>query len=135
VSHTGMKRKLLHTYGTTFLLITSESLYFFTYCDNCYPSASCAGETSGYVCAQVIIEVCMYLLPHFDPSLYNGIIFSLHAVFIVQQDTKQNLPLAHVKFCSFKITENKKRQTSKAYHMNPPFFVYTMLKLPAVPLT
>jgi len=33
-------------------------------------------------------------LPHFEPSLYNGTIFSLHAVFIVQQDAKQNLSLS-----------------------------------------
>ena len=36
----------------------------------------------------------IHLLPHFEPSLYNGIIFSFHAVFIVQQDAKQNLSLS-----------------------------------------
>jgi hypothetical protein len=86
------------------------------------------------LCWSLYTSLCrrIYLLPYFNPSLYNGIIFFIHTVFIVQQDAKQNFTLL---MCEIVELQNIKTKTSKSKHMNPPFVVYMMLKLPVVLLT
>ena len=125
------KRKLLHTWYTwesLYILFFKRTLYI----PNAYTIPLLVQVKP--LCWSLPTSFCrrIHLLPYFNPSLYNGIIFFIHTVFIVQQDAKQNFTLL---MCEIVELQNIKTKTSKSKHMNPPFVVYMMLKLPVVLLT